>query len=112
MYWVNTMVYTKTELYRTNTKSQGLVPAYFALIISIVVHVVKHQSVLINMQKAVEPENDAGFPKHNYSQLNCSCYSYTSRLRLQCFFRLHIYGISKWLHTTATARVKARARIN
>ena len=67
MYWVNTMVYTKTELYRTNTKSQGLVPAYFALIISIVVHVVKHQSVLIYkyMQKAVEPENDAGFPKHN-----------------------------------------------
>ena len=40
-YWVNTMVYT-------NTKSQGLVPAYFALIISIVVHVVNHQSVLIN----------------------------------------------------------------
>ena len=48
MYWVNTMVYTKTELYQTNTKSQGLVSAYFALIISIVVHVVKHQSVLIN----------------------------------------------------------------
>ena len=70
------------------------------------------------MQKAVEPENDAGFPKHNYSQLNCSCYSYPSKPRvqypskprLQCFFRLHIYGISKWLHTTATARVKARAR--
>ena len=39
---------TKTELYRTNTKSQGLVPAHFALIIIIVVHVVKHQSVLIN----------------------------------------------------------------
>ena len=35
---------TKTELYRTNTKSQGLVPS---MIISIVVHVVKHQSVLI-----------------------------------------------------------------
>ena len=86
MYWVNTMVYTKIELYRTNTKSQGFVPAYFALIISIVVHVVKHQSVLIkNMQKAVEPENDAGFPKHNYSQLNCSCYSYPSKPRY-CFF--------------------------
>ena len=81
MYWVNTMVYTKTELYRTNTKSQGLVPAYFALIISIVVHVVKHQSVLINT--CGEPENDAGFPKHNYSQLNCSCYSYPSKPRLQ-----------------------------
>ena len=62
------------------------------------------------MQKAVEPENDAGFPKLNYSQLNCSCYSYPSKPRLQCFFRLHIHGISKWLHTTATARVKARAR--
>ena len=37
----------ETEFYRTNTKSQGLVPAHFALII-IVVHVVKHQSVLIN----------------------------------------------------------------
>ena len=63
------------------------------------------------MQKAVEPENDAGVPKHNYSQLNCSCYSYPSKPRLQCFFRLHIYGISKWLHTTATVLVKARARI-
>ena len=41
---------TKTEFYRTNTKSQDLVPAHFALIIIIiiVVHVVKHQSVLIN----------------------------------------------------------------
>ena len=61
------------------------------------------------MQKAVEPEIDAGFPKHNYSQLNCSCYSYPSNPRLQCLFRLDIYGISKWLHTTATACVKARA---
>ena len=49
---------TKTELYRTNTKSQGLVSAHFALIIIIVVHVVKHQSVY--MQKAREPEDDAG----------------------------------------------------
>ena len=58
----------KLEFYRTNTntKSHGLVPAHFALIIIIVVHVVKHQSVLINtyMQKAGEPENDAGFLKH------------------------------------------------
>ena len=77
MYWVNTMVYTKTELYRTNTKSQGFVPAYFALIISIVVHVVKKKNCINKyMQKA---ENDAGFPKHNYSQLNCSCYSYPSK---------------------------------
>ena len=52
------------------------------------------------MQKAVEPENDAGFPKHNYSQLNCSCYSYPSKPRFNSvLFRLHIYGISKWLYT-------------
>ena len=62
------------------------------------------------MQKAVEPENDAGFPKHNYPSVNCSCcYSYPSKPRLSVF-RLHIYGISKWLHTTAKVRVKARAR--
>ena len=42
---------------------EGLAPVYFALIIIIVVHVVKHQSVLINTG---EPENDAGFPKHIY----------------------------------------------
>ena len=59
------------------------------------------------MQKAVEPENDAGFLKHNYSQLNCNT---PLSLDYSVFFRLHIYGISKWLHTTATARVKARAR--
>ena len=40
---------TKTEFFLINTKSQGLVPEHFALIIIIVVvHVVKHQSVLIN----------------------------------------------------------------
>ena len=55
----------KTEWYRTNAKSQGLVPAYFTLIIIIiVVHVVKHQSVIHKyMQKAGEHENDAGFLK-------------------------------------------------
>ena len=39
-------------------------------------------SISINkyMQKAGEPENDAGFLKH-YSQLNCS-YSYPSKPRL------------------------------
>ena len=53
---------TKTELYKTNAKSQGLVPAHFTLIIIIVVHVIKHQSVINKyMQKAGEPENDAGF---------------------------------------------------
>ena len=51
---MNTMVYTKTELYRTNDKSQGLAPAYFALIIIIVVHVVKHQLVLINTYRRQE----------------------------------------------------------
>ena len=66
---------TKTELYRTNTKSQGLVPS---MIISIVVHVVKHQSVLIcRRQESLRMMLDS--PKHNYSQLNCSCYSYPSK---------------------------------
>ena len=44
----------KTVLYPTNAKSQVLVPAYFALIIIIVVHVVKHQSVLINKSRRQE----------------------------------------------------------
>ena len=38
---------TKIEFYRTNTKSQGLVPAHFALLIIIVVHVVT-TSISIN----------------------------------------------------------------
>ena len=55
---------TKFELYRTNVKSQGLVSAHFALIIIIVVHVVKDQSVINKyMQKAGESENHAGFLK-------------------------------------------------
>ena len=58
------------------------------------------------MQKAGEPENDAGFTKHNYSQLNCSCYSYPLSLYnyidYSVFFRLHIYVISKWLLTQLT----------
>ena len=72
-------------------------------------HVVKHQSVLMQkayMQKAGEPENDAGFPKHNYSQLNCSCYS------LQWVFGLHIYGISKWLLTQLTHALTATAHVS
>ena len=39
---------TKTEFYRSNTKSQGLVPAHFALIIMIVVHVHNKTSIIIN----------------------------------------------------------------
>ena len=64
------------------------------------------------MQKAVEPENDAGFPKHNYSQLNCSCYSYPSPLSLDysvflgCTSMVSLSGYT----LRATARVKARAR--
>ena len=58
MYWVNTMV--QTELYQTNAKSQGLVSAHFALHVI----VIKHQSVINKyMQKAGEPENDAGLLK-------------------------------------------------
>ena len=59
---------TKTELYRTNADSQGLVPAHFALIIIIVVcmYTYSKTSISINkyMQKAGEPENNAGFLKH------------------------------------------------
>ena len=55
---------TKYRNNQTNAKSQGLVPAHFALIMIIVVHVVKHQSVINKyMQKAGKPENDAGFLK-------------------------------------------------
>ena len=81
MYWVNTMV-RKLSCIKPTPKSQGLVPAYFALIISIVVHVYSKTSINTNkyMQKAGEPVNDAGFPKH-YSQLNCCCYSYPSKPR-------------------------------
>ena len=46
--------------------TQKFVPAHFALIINIVVHVIKHQSVLINTcrrQESLAPENDAGFLK-------------------------------------------------
>ena len=61
MYWVNTMA-RKPSYIKPTSKSQGLVPAHFTLIIIIVVHVVKHQSVINKyMQKAGEPENDAGF---------------------------------------------------
>ena len=58
------------------------------------------------MQKAGEPENDAGFLKH--IQLNCS-YSYTSKPSLVVtVFRMHIYGFSKCLFAhTATARVNS-----
>ena len=61
MYWVNTMV-RKPSCIEPMPK---FVPAHFALIIIIiVVHVVKHQSVINKyMQKAGEPENDAGFLK-------------------------------------------------
>ena len=42
---------TKTEFYRTNTKSQGLVPAHFALIIVVIVIVIgacSKKSISIN----------------------------------------------------------------
>ena len=71
MFWVNTMV-------RTNIKSHGLVPAYFALIIIIVVHVVKHQSVLINVRKALKCKPSAQFDR------NVACirlYQTTSKVR-------------------------------
>ena len=47
MYWVNTMV-RKLSFIEPTPKIRAFFPAHFALIIIIVVHVVKHQSVLIN----------------------------------------------------------------
>ena len=78
MYWVNTMV-RKLSFIEPTPKS-GPCSAHFALTIIIVVHVYSKTSISINKytQKAGEPENDAGFLKHN-SQLNCS---YPSKPRL------------------------------
>ena len=89
MYWLNTMV-RKTSCIKTPK-----IRAYFALIIIIVVHVYSRTSISINkyMQNAGETENDAGFLKH-YSQLNCSCYSYPSKPRLQWlqgFYAAHLW---------------------
>ena len=74
----------KTELYRTNTKSHGLVPACFAFD-NYYYCACSKASISINeyIQKAGEPEDDAGFLKHIAMQLNCSCYSYPSKPRLQ-----------------------------
>ena len=81
MYWVNKMVRTYTEFYRTNTESQGLVPAHFALIIIIAVHVVKHQSGINKyMQKTGEPENDAGFLSDNNCCISCIQLNYKLNL--------------------------------
>ena len=65
---------TKTEFYRNNNKSQGLVPAHFALIIIIVVHVVKHQSVLLDTYRRQDSLRMMLSSTSIY-QLNCS-YSY------------------------------------
>ena len=98
---------TKIEFYRTNTKSHGLVPAQFALIIIIVVHVVKHhdQSVLINTCRRQERlRMMLGSSSMYIRQLNCSySYIYPSNPRLVVtVFRLHIYGLSKWSLTQLT----------
>ena len=54
---------------------EGLAPVYFALIIIILVHVVKHQSVLINTCRRQETLRMMQVPQaYMYSQLNCSCY--------------------------------------
>ena len=58
------------------------------------------------MQKAGEPENDAGFPKHNYSQLNCSCYSYPLSLYnyidYSVFLAAHLCYLKVVVNTTYT----------
>ena len=61
MYWVNTMV---RKLSWIEPTQQKFVPAHFVLIFFIVLHLVKHQSVINKyMQKSLAPENDAGFLK-------------------------------------------------
>ena len=104
MYWVNTMVYMKTELYRTNTKSQGLVPAYFALIISIVVHVVKHQSVLINTCRRQESLRMMQGSPSIIIALNCSCYHNPISLDYSVFL-----GCTSMI--SLSGYMKARARM-
>ena len=87
MYWVLSCIEPTPKV------RQSLVPAHFALIITIVVHVVS--VINMYMQKAEEPDNDAGFLKviiaavHVYSQLNYN-YSYPSKPRVVVtVFRLH-----------------------
>ena len=94
MYWVNTMV-RKLSFIEPTPNVRALfqhicIDNYYCCACS-------KTSISINkyVQRAGEPENDAGFLKHN-SQLNCS-YSYTSKPKLVVtVFRLHIYGLSKW----------------
>ena len=60
MYWVNTMVQKLSCI----EPMQKFVPTHFTLIIIIVVHVVKHQSVnTCRRQVSLAPENDPGFLK-------------------------------------------------
>ena len=71
-------------------------------------------SICINkyMQKTGEPENDAGFLKQIYSQLNCS-YSYPSKPRLVVtVFRLHLYSFSNCLLTQPTHAHTATAGVS
>ena len=73
MYWVNTMV-QKLSFIEPTTKVTGLVPAHFALIIIFVIHVVKHQSVLLDTCRRQESLRMMLSSTSIY-QLNCS-YSY------------------------------------
>ena len=80
MYWLNTMVRKLSSTPKVRALFQHII--IFALIIIIVVHVVKHQSVLINTCRRQESlRMMLGSSSINYSQLNCS-YSYPSRPRL------------------------------
>ena len=63
MYWVNTTV-RKLSFIEPTPEVRALLQ--YILFIIIVVHVYSKTSISINkyMQKAGEPENDAGFLKH------------------------------------------------
>ena len=98
MYWVNTMV-RKLSCIEPTPKVRAL----FQHILHCCCACSK-TSISINkyMQKTGEPENDAGFLKHN-SQLNCS-YSYpSSKPRLVVtVFRLHIMACLSGFNATYT----------
>ena len=66
MYWVNTMVRKLSFIEPTPKASWALFQHFFfASIIIIVVHVYSKTSISNKyMQKAGEPENDAGFLQH------------------------------------------------
>ena len=63
------------------------------------------------MQKAGEPENDAGFLKHIASEIAVIPTPLSLYYWLQ-FFKLHIYCLSKWFLTKLTHAHTATAHVS